>query len=182
MSVTNPTSYRTREAMIGETAGPMPMEDGELLKVARDGFDRRSVLKFLGLSAALPLAACGAPHEEIVPYVEMPEGLVAGQPQYFATAFDLNGVATGLLAESHEGRPTKIEGNPDHPNSMGATDAFHQAMVLSLYDPGRASLVRREGKFSTYDAFLQAVVARRAEWSQTGGEGLALVAEPAFAL
>lgn len=175
MSAANAAPYRTREAMIGETAGHMPVEDGELLKVARDGFDRRSVLKFLGLSAGLPLAACSAPHEEIVPYVEMPEGLVAGQPQYFATAFDLNGVATGLLAESHEGRPTKIEGNPDHPNSMGATDAFHQAMVLSLYDPGRASLVRREGKFSTYDAFLQAVVARRAEWSRTGGEGLALL-------
>ncbi|NDW03387.1 4Fe-4S dicluster domain-containing protein [Jiella pacifica] len=175
MSTANAAPYRTREAMVGKTAGLLPVEDGELLKVAREGFDRRSVLKFLGLSAALPLAACDAPHEEIVPYVEMPEGLVAGQPQYFATAFDLNGVATGLLAESYEGRPTKIEGNPDHPNSLGSTDAFHQAMVLSLYDPGRASLVRRAGEFSTYDAFLQAVVARRAEWSRTGGEGLALI-------
>ncbi|ORE98879.1 4Fe-4S dicluster domain-containing protein [Aurantimonas sp. 22II-16-19i] len=176
MSGTGDAGFRPREAAVGETAGVLPREDGELLASARQGFDRRSVLKFLGISAALPFAACSAPYEEIVPYVEMPEGLVAGQAQYFATAFDLNGVATGLLAESHEGRPTKIEGNPDHPNSMGSTDAFHQAMVLSLYDPGRASLVRQEGRLTTYGVFLQELNRRRTEWTRTGGEGLAILA------
>lgn len=175
MSAATTSGYRPRADFVGTIAGPGPIEDGELLASAREGFDRRSVLKFLGLSAAIPLASCAAPYEEIVPYVEMPEGLVAGRPQYFATAFELGGVATGVLAASHEGRPTKIEGNPDHPGSRGATDAFHQAMVLSLYDPGRASLVRRNGQFSTYEVFLQELNRRRAGWAEDGGKGLAIL-------
>ena len=77
-----------------------------------------------------------APSVDIVPYVRPPEEIVPGKPLFFATAMTLGGGGVGLLVESHLGRPTKIEGNPDHPASRGATDLFHQASVLTLYDPG----------------------------------------------
>ena len=88
----------------------------------------------MGASLALAgVTACTRqPAEKIVPYVRQPEEIVPGRPLFFATAMTLGGVATGLLVESHEGRPTKIEGNPQHPGSLGATDIFAQAAVLGL--------------------------------------------------
>src|SRR5688572_9474435 len=104
-----------------------------------DPVGRRRFLKLMGASLALAgLTACTRqPPEYIAPYVRQPEELVPGKPVYFATAMQLDGLATGLIVESHEGRPTKIEGNKDHPASLGATDAFSQASVLGLYDPDR---------------------------------------------
>ena len=101
------------------------------------------------MAASLGLAGVGLsgclrqPEEKIVPYVRQPEDAVPGKPQYFATCTTLGGYATGLLVESHLGRPTKIEGNPDHPASLGATDAFDQATILSLYDPDRSQTVMK---------------------------------------
>jgi len=92
----------------------------------------------MGASLALAgLSGCGArpPTGKIVPYVRQPEQLVPGKPLFFATAMPLNGGAIGLLVESHEGRPTKVEGNPLHPASLGATDAFAQAAVLQSVRP-----------------------------------------------
>src|SRR6266852_4844868 len=101
---------------------------------------RRKFLKLMGASLALAgLSACTRqPTETIMPYVRAPEEIVPGKPLFFATAMPVSGIATGLLVESHEGRPTKIEGNPEHPASLGATDIFSQASVLSLYDPDRS--------------------------------------------
>src|SRR5262245_4772204 len=83
-------------------------------------------------SYATGVGACGSPPgETIVPYVRQPEQVVPGKPLFFATAMTLGGAATGLLVESHLGRPTKVEGNPDHPTSRGATDLFSQASVLT---------------------------------------------------
>jgi MoCo/4Fe-4S cofactor protein with predicted Tat translocation signal len=97
---------------------------------------RRSFLKLMGASLALAsLTGCGRPREQIVPYVEQPEEIVPGRPLFYATALTLGGYATGVLVESHEGRPTKIEGNPRHPASLGASGAFEQAAILGLYDP-----------------------------------------------
>ena len=81
--------------------------------------------------------------EKIAPWVKSPEQVVPGRPQFFATAMTLGGLATGLLVESHAGRPTKIEGNPDHPASLGSTDIFAQAATLCLYDPDRSQVVLR---------------------------------------
>ena len=95
----------------------------------------------MGASLALAgLTACTRqPAEKIVPYVRQPEEIVPGKPLFFATAMPMAGYATGLLVESHEGRPTKIEGNPEHPASRGATDVFAQASILGLYDPDRST-------------------------------------------
>ena len=101
---------------------------------------RREFLKLM--SASLALAGVGActkqPPEAIVPYVRQPEDLVPGRPLFFASAIPFSGIAHPVLVESHMGRPTKIEGNPEHPASLGATDAITQAAVLGLYDPDRA--------------------------------------------
>jgi len=82
--------------------------------------DRRDFLKLIAASLALGgISGCGrAPEEHIVPYVKQPDGLVLGNPQFYATAMPFGADAIGLLVESHEGRPTKIEGNPDHPSSL----------------------------------------------------------------
>src|SRR5947208_16921111 len=89
-------------------------------------------------------AGCKAePPERIVPYVRPPEEMLPGTPLYFATAMPLAGYGIGLIVKSNEGRPTKIEGNPRHPASLGKTDVFAQASILNLYDPDRAKSVTR---------------------------------------
>src|SRR5882724_3823242 len=124
-----------------------------------DPVERRTFLKLMGASLALAgLSGCVIqPPEKIVPYVKQPEEEVPGKGLYFATAFSLGGIATPLLARSNEGRPTKLEGNPDHPNNRNsdandkgssATDIFSQASILTLYDPDRSNvpLFREESR------------------------------------
>ena len=115
--------------------------------------DRRQFLRLMGASLALAgLGACTRqPDEAIVPYVRRPEDIVPGRPLFYATAMELDGYATGLLVESHAGRPTKIEGNPAHPASLGGTDVFAQASILSLYDPDRAQAVTWRGQTRSWD-------------------------------
>ena len=118
-----------------------------------------SFLKLMGASLALAgLTACTRqPINEIVPYVRQPEEVIPGKPLFFATAMEHDGFATGLLVESHEGHPTKIEGNPDHPASLGATSIFDQASILGLYDPDRSQSILNAGNISTWGAFLSAI-------------------------
>jgi molybdopterin-containing oxidoreductase family iron-sulfur binding subunit len=124
-----------------------------------DDVSRRNFLKLMGASLALSgLTACTRqPIEKIVPYVKQPEELVLGKPLFFATAMQHDGFATGLLVESHEGHPTKIEGNPEHPASLGATSVFDQAAILGLYDPDRSQAVLHAGDISTWGAFLAGI-------------------------
>lgn len=124
-----------------------------------DPVGRRKFLKLMGASFALAgLTACTRqPAEYIAPYVRQPEELVPGKPVFFATAMQLDGMATGVIVESHEGRPTKIEGNKDHPASLGATDVFSQASVLGLYDPDRSQTLTHLGDIVTWPSFLGAV-------------------------
>src|SRR5438876_4175676 len=111
--------------------------------------DRRDFVKLLAASVALAgLDGCSrVPARDILPYVDQPE-LTPGQPRYYATSMVLDGYATGLLVESHEGRPTKIEGNPDHPASLGGAGVLEQASVLQVYDPHRARALR-QGRAAT---------------------------------
>jgi MoCo/4Fe-4S cofactor protein with predicted Tat translocation signal len=137
-----------------------------------DPQSRRKFLTLMGASAMLAGAsACTVqPKETIVPYVRQPEDYVPGNPLFYATAMSMGGVATGLLVESHLGRPTKIEGNPQHPGSLGATDTFMQASVLTLYDPDRSQTVMRNGAISTWGGFITALTdAREVAGLKKGG-------------
>jgi len=124
-----------------------------------DTFSRRGFLKTMGASLGLAgLAGCTKlPRTEIVPYAKQPENVIPGRPQYYATAFTLGGYASPILVESHEFRPTKIEGNPQHPASLGGTDIYAQASLLDLYDPDRAQNVTYLGDVRSWNAFMEAV-------------------------
>src|SRR4051812_33499344 len=99
-----------------------------------DGVSRRGFIQMLGVSTAVATvgAACQKPNEKIVPFVRRPEEVTPGNALHFATAYAMDGYASGLLVESHEGRPTKIEGNPAHPQTVGATTPFEQGLILGL--------------------------------------------------
>src|SRR5256885_6225887 len=124
-----------------------------------DPLGRRQFLQLMGASIALAgLSGCTRqPREAIVPYVKQPEELVLGKPLFYATATTLRGYAQGVIVESHEGRPTKIEGNRDHPASLGATDVFGQAWVLDLYDPDRLQALKRADRIRPWTAFRDTV-------------------------
>lgn len=144
------------------------------------GMSRRRFLQLMGASLALAgLTGCGdqPPQELIVPYVEAPEEIIPGKPLYFATAMSLSGIATGLLVESHMGRPIKVEGNPDHPASLGATDAFAQAAVLTLYDPDRSQAVTQQGRIRTWNNFLAQLRGALDDVRARQGEGLRVLTE-----
>ena len=140
---------------------------------------RRKFLKLMGASLALAgLSACTRqPTENIMPYVRAPEGIVPGKPLFFATAMPLSGVATGLLVESHMGRPTKIEGNPQHPASLGAADALCQASVLSMYDPDRSQTLTHYGEISSWSTFLGDFRQVTADLKAKKGAGLRILTE-----
>jgi MoCo/4Fe-4S cofactor protein with predicted Tat translocation signal len=151
-------------------AGEFPDGASEWL----DPLGRRRFLKLM--SASIALAGVGActrqPLRSIVPYVRQPEELVPGRPLFFATALTLAGYARGVLVETHEGRPTKIEGNPEHPASRGASDIFMQAEILVLYDPDRSQAVTEGGQVSNWDSFLGSLASRVPEWKSNRGGGL----------
>ena len=121
-----------------------------------DSVDRRDFLRLMGASLALAgLAGCGGPDiANVVPYVKQPDGVTPGRPNFYATAMPFGNDAIGVLVESHEGRPTKLEGNPDHPSSLGGTDPFTQASILNLYDPDRAQTILYGGEIRDWSAFL----------------------------
>ncbi|MGA7925044.1 MAG: TAT-variant-translocated molybdopterin oxidoreductase [Candidatus Sulfotelmatobacter sp.] len=121
-----------------------------------DSVSRRGFLKVMGASMALAgMTGCvRLPLEPIVPYVRQPEDVIPGRPMFYATAMTLGGYASPLLVESHLGRPTKIEGNDQHPGSLGGTDIFAQASILGLYDPDRSQSVMSMGDQQSWQALL----------------------------
>ena len=127
-----------------------------------DPAGRRTFLKLMG--ASLALAGVGActrqPEEKIVPYVRQPEEIIPGRPLFYATAMVQGGFAEPLLAENHMGRPTKLEGNPEHPASLGSTNLFSQASVLTLYDPDRSRTVIGGAEDRSWVAFQVALASR----------------------
>ncbi len=140
---------------------------------------RRDLLRIMGASLALAgISACArAPAEKIVPYVRAPEEFVPGHPLFFATAMTLGGFAKGVLVESHLGRPTKVEGNPGHPASLGATDTFAQASVLTLYDPDRSQTVTHTGAITGWPAFVSALNEALEAQRIKNGSGLRILTE-----
>ena len=124
-----------------------------------ESVSRRGFLKVMGASMALAgMTGCvKLPKEAIVPYVRQPEEVIPGRPMFYATAITLGGYASPVLVESHLGRPTKIEGNPQHPASLGGTDIFTQASILGLYDPDRSQSVVYLGDQRSWQSFVSAI-------------------------
>jgi molybdopterin-containing oxidoreductase family iron-sulfur binding subunit len=136
--------------------------------------NRRNFLKVMGASLAFAgLTGCVIqPTEKIIPYVNQPEDLIPGMPMFFATSMTLGSSSLGILAKSNEGRPTKIEGNPEHPGSLGATDVLTQASLLNLYDPDRSQEIRFRGTSKTWLEFVTQVRGLIEEVGPAGGEGV----------
>ncbi|MGA9995106.1 MAG: TAT-variant-translocated molybdopterin oxidoreductase [Pyrinomonadaceae bacterium] len=144
-----------------------------------DDFSRRTFIKLMGASLALAgLSGCVyQPPEKIVPYVRQPEESVPGKALFFATAMQIGGIATGLLAKSNEGRPTKLEGNPDHPDSQGATDVWAQASILTLYDPDRSQTLSYREEIRPWSTFLGEMRSALEQMKATSGAGLRILTE-----
>jgi len=159
-------AFREREFPVGASEPP-------------DAVTRRDILTLLGASVSLAgLAACRRPEEHIVPYVHPPEQVMPGIPRRYATTMPSGTSAYGLVVESHEGRPTKIEGNELHPASLGSSSARVQAAVLDLYDPDRSTRVLHRGEPATWTDFVVAWKERAALHASDDGEGLALLMAP----
>ncbi|MBS1149178.1 MAG: Molybdopterin oxidoreductase, iron-sulfur binding subunit, partial [Myxococcaceae bacterium] len=172
-----PTHWRSlehKEKDLSEVS-PDEFENGT---IASDGFNRRDVLKIAGASIALSGMACiRRPEDEILPYTRMPESVIPGVRMNYATVINRSEGAIGVVVEANEGRPTKIEGNPLHPSSLGASDIWAQAEVLGLYDPDRARVPHSGGKPSTWEAFDAFATEHFGKLTAAAGKGLAILLE-----
>ena len=143
-----------------------------------EGVTRREMMMLVGASLSLAgLAGCRRPVEEIVPFVTAPEEIVPGIPRYYATTMPFRRSAYGLIVESHEGRPTKIEGNPSHPSTLGASSSRVQASVLGLYDPDRSQSLTQQSTRKTWSDFVTAWGQLSEAHAADGGAGLAVLSE-----
>src|SRR5216683_901657 len=174
-----PEFWRSLEELAGTTEF-QEMMHREFPKGASEWLDavsRRGFLKLMGASMALAgMTACTKqPLEPIVPYVRQPEEVVPGRPMFFASAFTLCGYASQVLVESHMYRPTKIEGNADHPASQGGTDVYAQASVLGMYDPDRSQNVMYMGDISTWSALSAALQGPLNAQKSINGSGIRIL-------
>jgi MoCo/4Fe-4S cofactor protein with predicted Tat translocation signal len=144
-----------------------------------EGITRRDMVMLLGASMSLAgLTGCiRRPVEEIVPFVNTPEDTVPGIPKHYATTMPFRRSAYGLIVESHEGRPTKVEGNPSHPSTLGASSSIVQASVLGLYDPDRSQSVTLQGAKKSWSDFVTAWGPLSEAHASDGGAGLAILSE-----
>jgi molybdopterin-containing oxidoreductase family iron-sulfur binding subunit len=144
-----------------------------------DGVSRRDFFNLMGAATAMyGLAACRRPEEKIVPFAQAPENMIPGKPVYYATATTFAGTAVGLLVESHDGRPTKIEGNPQHPESPGGGVApWVQASILDMYDPDRSANPRQAGKDKTWAEAQAALKTLGTQLRAKQGRGFAVITE-----
>jgi len=142
-----------------------------------DSVSRRGFLKLMGASLAMAgMTACTKqPLEPIVPYVKQPEEVVPGRPLFFATAFTLGGYASPILVESHLYRPTKIEGNDQHPASLGGTDIFSQASILGMYDPDRSQTLTYLGDIRSWGSLVEAMRAPLSIQKSLQGAGIRIL-------
>jgi len=155
--------------------------EAEILR--RSGMSRRSFLTLMGatmVAGGLSLTGCTPArreHEAILPYARMPENVIPGKPLFFASAMVLGGYATGVLIETHEGRPQRIEGNPNHPASLGGSGSMQLASILELYNPLRAVNVLNNGEVSTFEAFSSALETVIASLGSSDSSGLRVLVE-----
>src|SRR5579863_7587888 len=174
-----PEYWRSLEELAGSPAFQEALHR-EFPKGASEWLDkasRRGFLKVMGASLGLAgMTGCvKLPLEPIVPYVRQPENVIPGRPMYYATAMTLGGYANPLLVESHLGRPTKIEGNDQHPASMGGTDIFAQASLLGMYDPDRSQTVNSMGDVRSWQGFLSAIRGPLSAQKSLQGSGIRIL-------
>ena len=146
-----------------------------------DAISRRHFVKIMSASFLLGgvgLTGCRRPVETVQPFARMPEDYIYGVPQYYATALPTHGSAIPLVVKSSDGRPTKIEGNAEHPDSNGGTDLFAQGSLLDLYDPDRAMRCTRNGTDVTSAAALDFLSQLSTRLAANQGQGLAFLVEP----
>ena len=153
----------------------LPVKGSQFYTRAPIALNRRQALSLLATGIASGLAACSKPVEEIIPYVKMPERLVPGEAMKFASTLSLSGRGRGVIVTAVDGRPIKIEGNPRHPASLGATDVFAESAVLSLYDPDRSRAVLKQGAIASPEAFRLALQHQLDLMRARGGEGFRLL-------
>jgi MoCo/4Fe-4S cofactor protein with predicted Tat translocation signal len=179
MSARGRNYWRTLEEL-AETPGFAAVVEREVprFREVLGALDRRRFLQLMAASMALGgLSACG-PEEnprQLLPYVEQPPGIVPGRSRYYATATTINGYATGVLVAHQMARPIKIEGNPEHPASLGAASAAMQATMLTLYDPRRAQSIVGHGQIDTWESLVAALYDRRNYLLARSGDGLRLL-------
>ncbi len=173
---------------LGQTPEFRKFLESEFPNLAREmsGASRRRFLQIMGASFALAGAAgCRWPKENITPYARRPQNRTPGVPVHYATASEREGVATGLLVRSYDGRPIKVEGNPLHPDSLGGAGSLEQAAILELYDPDRSTQARqRTGQGATARPTEAALAALRAAVNaqRSTGARLAILSEASGSL
>ncbi len=161
-----------------ELAGPMEGAFSRPGDSLDNGFNRRRLLQLMAASVALGgLSGCGpeADRGQLAPYVKAPPGIVPGVSRHYATATVLDGYGTGILVRHFMGRPIKVEGNPDHPASLGATSHWGQATILGLYDPERSQAPLAAGRVASREALTAALAEARGAVSATKGAGLRIL-------
>ncbi|HYG68946.1 MAG TPA: TAT-variant-translocated molybdopterin oxidoreductase, partial [Anaeromyxobacteraceae bacterium] len=167
---------------LDELEGTAAVQVGEFPEGAAEtpeGLTRRDFLGVLGATAALAsLSACQPPRERVVSYVRRPEGVTPSLPLFFATAGNHRGYGVGLVVESREGRSTKLEGNRDHPASLGGISPWLQAGILDLYEPKRLTGIRRGRQDLSYPALLQELAKLLEQHGKDGGAKLRFLVEP----
>ncbi|HMP72289.1 MAG TPA: TAT-variant-translocated molybdopterin oxidoreductase [Kiritimatiellia bacterium] len=162
-----------------ESFGTMLQQEYPRFAAEWDPMHRRDFLRLMGASLALGgLTSCTRqPVEKIIPFVRQPEYLVPGKAMTYATTMPVQGYGVGLLATSHMGRPTKLDGNDLHPASLGGSDSLVQAAILTMYDPDRAKTVKFKGRTNVkgWKDFYADLDKEMAGFAETGGEGLHLL-------
>jgi hypothetical protein len=176
-----PVFWRSLEELaeggVPDSPGGHGHDHGSRIAPWMEAANRRDVFRFMAASMALGgMAGCAIePAEQIVPYVEQPEQIVPGKALSFATAIATDGFGLGVIVESQMGRPTKVEGNPDHPASLGATDVFAQAAILDFYDPDRSQVVTKDGRVETWVHFQEMLLGLRERMREAKGAGLSIL-------
>jgi molybdopterin-containing oxidoreductase family iron-sulfur binding subunit len=179
MSVTGRDYWRTLEEW-AETDDFASLVDSDLPRYREllGSLDRRRFLQLAAAAMALGgLSGCGPEGEprQLLPYVEEPPGIVPGRNRYYATAVTRDGYAEGVLIAHQMARPIKVEGNPDHPASLGAAGPIAQASILGLYDPQRAQTIVGRGQIDSWQSVVTMLYERGTALAAKGGEGLRLL-------
>ncbi len=174
-----PAHYWQALPALENAAGRLDPEEFSEAGIELSDASRRRFLSLMAGSLALAgLTGCTRqPTETIMPYVDPPENVVPGKPKYYATAVPVNGIAQGVVVESHLGRPTKVEGNPSHPGSLGASSVHSQSCLMDLYDPDRAKEISYLGDIRTWEGFQVAWSSAISPLRARGGEGFRILTE-----